>query len=273
MSSGRRSNAQKRKNSKAGAGARRRGSVPVPPAPVRGSAVGDVIAVLMIVVAIAMVISIVSPSSAPVTQATGEFLELSFGVGALLLPVSIILFSATFFVEEGEVTGVRVIVGLLLVVLAVLGLLSLSLPGADSDPSLVLVAESARARGGYVGGALAWSLLQLVGRPVGDVVLVGTIVAGVIVCGFSVSDTVVRLRLRLSGIRDSLGGSRERPRAGARFADAYGRGRGGRRPRGAQDQLYRLPQDERPRPGKKAKGRAPGGCGPGRGRAHEAPAS
>ena len=48
MSSGRRSNAQKRKNSKAGAGARRRGSVPVPPAPVRGSAVGDVIAVLMI---------------------------------------------------------------------------------------------------------------------------------------------------------------------------------------------------------------------------------
>lgn len=222
MSSGRRSNAQKRKSSKAGAGARRRGSVPVPPAPVRGSAVGDVIAVLMIVVAIAMVISIVSPSSAPVTQATGEFLELSFGVGALLLPVSIILFSATFFVEEGEVTGVRVIVGLLLVVLAVLGLLSLSLPGADSDPSLVLVAESARARGGYVGGALAWSLLQLVGRPVGDVVLVGTIVAGVIVCGFSVSDTVVRLRLRLSGIRDSLGGSRERPRAGARFADAYG---------------------------------------------------
>jgi cation transport ATPase len=83
MPSNRRSNAQqKRRNNQSSKG---RGKAQAQaPAIRRGSAAWDILAVVLIVIAVAMIVAIVSPTSAPVTRATGDALVACFGVGALL---------------------------------------------------------------------------------------------------------------------------------------------------------------------------------------------
>ncbi len=199
------SNVQKGKRKKSGG--RQAGGRPSSPQrllPAKGSVGSDVLGVVLLVVAIALGISVLLPSSAPVTRLCGEVLSLLFGVGAFLLPLALAIFSLTFFVDGEGPMGSRVALGLLLVILAVLGLLSANLPLASQDPDLVLVAANATARGGYVGGGIAWALLSTLGRTVANVVLVGVAVAGAIVCGFSVSGAVSRLRDAGQSAREGL---------------------------------------------------------------------
>ncbi len=206
--------------SKGGAQARRQ-------APGRGGAVAlsptqaDILGVVLAVVAVAMLAAIVVPSSAVVTSALHDFLALSFGAAALLVPVALFLFAMTFFMgEEGPVSG-RVATGLSLIVLSVMAMLSLNLPAAAADPSVVFDPAVAEASGGYVGGGVAWCLLELVGQVVGNVVLVGVIVAGVVVCGFSISDAVARAREGIAGIAEERHARAEERRSQA-IIDAAG---------------------------------------------------
>ena len=169
-----------------------------------------------------MFLSLVTPTSAPVTHALGEFLTLCFGMGAFLCPVALIVFSSTFFVEREGSAGTRVAVGLALVVAAILGILSINVPGAEANPDAVLVAQVAASRGGYVGGGIAWCLLESVGMTVGNVVLVGVIAAGAIVCGFSLSGAVQRLRERYQAFEARHEAARQQRMAGQAGAyDAY----------------------------------------------------
>ncbi|WP_370873221.1 FtsK/SpoIIIE family DNA translocase [Olsenella profusa] len=180
------------------------------PTPIRGTVVGDLVGVGLIVASIAMIVSVVAPSSAVVTRAMGQFLELCFGVGAILCPIALIVVAATFFVDDdGPISG-RIALGLVLIVLAILGILSINMSLADAHPDAVLVPETVVARGGYVGGAIAWGLLVSVGRIVGNVILVGVVVAGIVVCGFSVSDMVTHLRDALRTVRDAHEDARAR---------------------------------------------------------------
>ena len=206
--------------SKGGAQARRQ-------APARGGAVAlsstqaDILGVVLAVVAVAMLAAIVVPSSAVVTSALHDFLALSFGAAALLVPVALFLFAMTFFMgKEGPVSG-RVAVGLSLIVLSVMAMLSLNLPAAGADPAVVFDPAVAQASGGYVGGGVAWCLLELVGQVVGNVVLVGVIVAGVVVCGFSISDAVARAREGIAGIAEERHARAEERRSQA-IIDAAG---------------------------------------------------
>ncbi len=206
--------------SKGGAQARRQ-------APARGGAVAmsstqtDILGVVLAVVAVAMLVAIVVPSTAVVTSALHDFLALSFGAAALLVPVALFLFALTFFMgEEGPVSG-RVAVGLSLIVLSVMAMLSLNLPAASADPAVVFDPAVAEVSGGYVGGGVAWCLLELVGQVVGNVVLVGVIVAGVVVCGFSISDAVARAREGIAGIAEERHARAEERRSQA-IIDAAG---------------------------------------------------
>ena len=222
MPSKRSSNAQQKRRSKgsgsAGRGRAQRESL----APARGTAANDILGVALIVVSVVMFLSLVTPTSAPVTHALGEFLTLCFGMGAFLCPVALIVFSSTFFVEREGSAGTRVAVGLALVVAAILGILSINVPGAEANPDAVLVAQVAATRGGYVGGAIAWCLLKSVGMTVGNVVLVGVIAAGAIVCGFSLSGAVQRLRERYQAFEARHEAARQQRMAGQASAyDAY----------------------------------------------------
>lgn len=222
MPSKRSSNAQQKRRAKgsgsAGRGRAQRESL----APARGTAANDILGVALIVVSVVMFLSLVTPTSAPVTHALGEFLTLCFGMGAFLCPVALIVFSSTFFVEREGSAGTRVAVGLALVVAAILGILSINVPGAEANPDAVLVAQVAASRGGYVGGAIAWCLLESVGMTVGNVVLVGVIAAGAIVCGFSLSGAVQRLRERYQAFEARHEAARQQRMTGRGAAyDAY----------------------------------------------------
>ena len=211
MPSKRRSNAQqKRRTNQSSKG---RGKAQAQASAIRrGSAAWDILAVLLIVLAVAMIVALVMPSSAPVTRATGDALVACFGVGALLFPLTIIAFAATFFVAEGEGLSSRVALGLTLVVVSFLAIISLNLGEAEVDPDLVISAEHVGSLGGYVGGAVAWCLLKSVGRAVGYVILAGVIIAGVIVCGFSISGAVQKVSERAEEARESLHAASERRR-------------------------------------------------------------
>lgn len=179
--------------------------------PERGSVTGDLVGIALAVVAIAMVVSIVAPSSAVITSAVGNGLELAFGAGAILFPLALLAFSATFFVEDGTLVSGRIAAGLTLVVLAVLAMLSLNLPGAESMPESVVSETVVKGAGGYVGGFIALALLRFLGVIVGNVVLVGLVVTGIVICGFSISDAVSRINSRLA-----LAGELHRARAEAK---------------------------------------------------------
>ncbi len=180
----RRSNAANAKRGSAGTAARK-GNVTMQ---------NDIVGVVLAVVAIAMLVSLIMPSGAVVTHAVQQALTYCFGAGAFLVPVTLLLFAATFFVEGDGFMGGHVALGLSVITVSVLALISLFVPGADADASLVLNPEVVSYAGGCVGGGVAWLLLNLVGRPVGFVLLCGFAVLGVIVCGFSLSDFVVKLR-------------------------------------------------------------------------------
>lgn len=200
---------QKRKpNAAAGnqrAGAGRQGAVTFGHASLQN----DIVGVVLAIIAIAMLVSLVAPSGAVITHAVERVLTLCFGVGAILCPLTLFLFSLTFFVEGEEPFGGRAALGLLLVSLSILSLISLFAPGAEEDPSIVLQQEMLQDYGGYVGGGVASVLLRLVGKPVGLVLLVGLAMLGVIICGFSVSGFVVRVRQGAERVREVRASARQ----------------------------------------------------------------
>lgn len=163
-----------------------------------GTVRGDIVGIALAVVAVALLASIVVPTTAVVTSAVRDFLALAFGVAAPLVPLALLAFALTFFVRAEQGLPARVAGGLTLVVLAILAAVSLNLPAAAADADAVFAPAAARGAGGYVGGAIAWALLELVGTVVGNVVLVGVALAGVVVCGFSISGTVERARGRIA---------------------------------------------------------------------------
>ena len=158
----------------------------------------DIVGVVVAVLAVALFIALVSPSTAIVTRTMSGALISSFGAGAILFPIALFVFAITFFIdEEGPISG-RVALGLLLIVLAVLAMLSINLPEAELAPEAVITPGVLEGAGGYVGGGLAWVLLKLVGRSIGNVLLAGMVIAGVVVCGFSISGAVSKLRASAS---------------------------------------------------------------------------
>ena len=184
----------------------------------------DLIGIGIIVVAVAMIFSLVMPSSAIVTHAMAEGLRLGFGEGALLVPIALLLFAITMFLPTDSALVGRVALGLSLVVLAVLSMLSLMAAGSEEVPEQVLDATLAASTGGYVGAGIAWLMLTFVGRAVGMVLLVGLAVAGIVVCGFSVSNLVMRIQESMGVAAEHLSRARERvqsSRRRERFDDAW----------------------------------------------------
>ncbi len=215
-----------------GKGAARGQAKAAPGALALGTAQSDILGVVLAVAAVAMLVAVVVPSSAVVTSAVHDFLALSFGAGAPLVPIALFAFAMTFFFDgDGPVSG-RIAAGLALVLLAVLAMLSLNLPGAAEAPGTVLEPASAEQAGGYVGGAIAFALLTLLGGIVGNVVLVGCVLAGVVVCGFSISGVVTSARERARDLADGHRARVEERRAQA-IIDA------------AADESYGAPAAER----------------------------
>ncbi len=179
------------------------------PALVLTDAERDILGVVLAVLAIAMFVSVVVPSGAVVTSAVGHALKVSFGTGAVLVPAALFLFSMTFFMGEGGPISGHAAAGLTLIVLAILAMLSLNQPGIADAPELAMSSDIVEVAGGYVGGFVALWLAKLVGVIVGNVLLLGVIAAGIVICGFSISDAVSRVSERMSYAREDAAARRQ----------------------------------------------------------------
>ena len=158
-----------------------------------------------------------APIALPRLQGTANdivgLLLVVLAVAMAVFPAALLAFALTFFLgDEEPITG-RIAFGLCLIISAALSIVSITCPGAPNDNGVVLAHEILRARGGYVGGGIAWALLRTVGREVGIVVLVGSIIAGIVICGFSISDAVGRFRAGVASARASLAEAGEERRA------------------------------------------------------------
>jgi S-DNA-T family DNA segregation ATPase FtsK/SpoIIIE len=183
------------RSSNAAKNAKKKGRTAAMPATepvVKAGALHDIAGVALIVIAIGMAIALLSPSSAVISAAANTALTLGFGVGAMLVPVSLLCYAVTYFVPTTGPVSTRVALGLTFIVLAILAMLSLTQAGVDLTPALVFDKQRLVEAGGYVGAALAWALLTLVGKNIGLVVLIGLIVVGVVICGFSISSVVAK---------------------------------------------------------------------------------
>lgn len=211
MPAQRSSNAAKRR-----AGQSRRASASQGLTPVQNDVIGVVLAVL----AIALFVSVILPSTALVTSAVGHGLKLCFGTGAPLFPIALFMFAMTFFMRDEGPVSTRIAVGLTLDVLAALAMISLNFPGAEQNPQILLFESNLEVAGGYVGGGIALVLLQMLGRIVGNILLLGVLIAGIVVCGFSISDVVSRASGRFDEMREDHRIRREE-RAAAREEASY----------------------------------------------------
>lgn len=180
-----------------------------PMSPERAALINDLVGVGLIVLALCMIVAVITPSTAVVTHALSEGLKLGFGEGALLVPIAIILFAITLFLPTDNGIVARVAVGLALILLAILSMLSVMAPSIEKDPSMILEAEVAQIYGGYVGSGIAYVLLTGVGQIAAMVILSGLAVAGVVVCGFSISNLALKIRQSMSSAAQHIAQSRE----------------------------------------------------------------
>ena len=163
---------------------------------VEPSANRDIAGVVIAVLAIASFIAVISPATAPVTAAVAGFYHLGFGLGAFVLPIVILLFAATLFLGEDSPLNVRSVAGGAVVFVAVVSILSLMVPGTSDSCELMFTPQNLSASGGYIGAFIASALQNALGKPIAMVVLLGLVVVGLVIIGFSVGSVLRSARDR-----------------------------------------------------------------------------
>lgn len=155
----------------------------------------DIWGVICAVIAVVLfIIAIMSPSGI-LTTWLSNIIHVGLGKGAFILPFVMILISATFFAKpDGQEVPVRVAVGLLLLFLAVLVLYALYTPGVQQQTLEPLFSRANLVnQGGYIGAAIAWVLLLLMGQVVSTVLVVGLILVALLIIGFSFRGLIEKL--------------------------------------------------------------------------------
>lgn len=147
----------------------------------------DIAGIAIAVVAVVSFIAVVSPTSAPVSNAIAGFYHLGFGLGAYVLPFGLLMFSAGLFLRDRAPLNARTLLGGSLILLGVLAILSLLVPGTEFGTAAMFETDALSSSGGYVGALVASALQQALGKTISLVVLIGLIIVGFVVIGFSVS--------------------------------------------------------------------------------------
>lgn len=150
----------------------------------------DILGVMLAVVAVASLIAVMAPASAPVTQAISSFYHLGFGLGGYVLPLALLAISAALFLKPGAPVSARTATGGALIFIAVCALLSLFTPGTEVSTEAMFIPASLSSTGGYLGAFLASAMQGALGKPISAVICVGVAVLGLVVIGFSVSEAV-----------------------------------------------------------------------------------
>ena len=163
----------------------------------------DITGVAIAVLAVVLFVTAVLPPSGFITSALATGLHLALGIGSYVLPFVLIIVGVSFLARsDADSFALRMGVGLAMLFFAFETILSLFTPGADTDSGLLFVQESLVSRGGYLGAGVSWALLELLGRLVGCIVMVGVACGGAVVIGFSISGALRLVQEKASDIRE-----------------------------------------------------------------------
>ena len=162
----------------------------------------DIAGLVMAVFAVASLIAVVAPSTAPVTSAIASFYHLGFGLGGFVLPIALLFVAALVFARHESALTLRTTVGVLIIFLSVIALLALLLVPGELSLAMTVAEGEIATSGGYVGFFIAAALAGAVGKPIAIVVLIGTLLAGAMLIGFSLTSCARSVGERLRGLSD-----------------------------------------------------------------------
>jgi S-DNA-T family DNA segregation ATPase FtsK/SpoIIIE len=155
----------------------------------------EVIGVAMALLGVALLIAVLSGHTGMLTDALVYVLRLFFGLGAILIPVMLVVWGVSFF-ARAEVREARTGIGLGVMALATISILALTTVQGSVTPRTAIFASTQvlSDHGGYVGGTLAWALASTVGVTISYILLAGLVLVGAIVTGLSVATVFERVR-------------------------------------------------------------------------------
>ena len=157
----------------------------------------DIVGVILIVVAIALFVTVIFNPGGMLTSALSTGLRMSFGAGLYLLPFIVLLVAITVLVRfQREHVSLRLSLGIAIIYFAILTLMASFTGGAEQDPSKLFNPAILVGRGGYIGAGIAWVCLTLFGLTVTVILMIGFILVGCIVIGFSLSALIEKIRMR-----------------------------------------------------------------------------
>ena len=107
-----------------------------------------------------------------------------------MLPLALLAASALVFLRDRAVVPARTCVGLILIFVSVISMLSLAVPHTSLSTAGMFESDVLASSGGYVGAFVASALQMSVGKTIGYVVLVGVLMLGFVILGFSISSLV-----------------------------------------------------------------------------------
>ncbi|MDR0501239.1 MAG: DNA translocase FtsK [Coriobacteriales bacterium] len=154
----------------------------------------DLAGVLIAILAIVLLVVVLMPSNAIAAHFISEGLRVLVGLGAYILPFLLLCWATTFFIKQRLTNSpMRLLIGLAVIYLAIISLASANGTNESANLSQIFLHDHLIAGGGYIGGCITWALLTLVGGVPTTIILVGLILAGLVLIGFSISKLIENL--------------------------------------------------------------------------------
>lgn len=165
----------------------------------------EIAGIACFIVGVILFIAAVLPTSAVVTTFVSQFLHLSFGLGAYILPFLFIAIGVCLVYRfERERLSMRVAIGLTVIFVALLAFFALFTPESSADATdNLFIEQQLTSHGGYVGAGIAWLGITLLGQVITGIVLGGCILIGVVIIGFSISSFIEKVREKQSQMHSS----------------------------------------------------------------------
>lgn len=158
----------------------------------------DIWGIVLVAAAVALAIALLSTRTGVIGEAIATLFRQAFGMGALAVPLFLLLWGVTFFVKAFDISEARMGSGLGTLLLAIVGMLALAAPPAGEwDPAAVGM------HGGYAGAGIAWLLRSAFGVTIAYVLLVALALVACVVAGLSVSGFLDWAGSRVKGAPDS----------------------------------------------------------------------
>lgn len=155
----------------------------------------DIASVALIVIALALLATVIVSPEGVVTGALSMALRYTLGIGVYVLPILLIILAITLLIRfEREMVPTRVAIGFALLFIAFLSIVGLFTPGAEAEPNVIFAPIYLVSHGGYIGAGVAWAALNLFGLTVSTILMAGLIIIAFIIIGFSLSSLYERIR-------------------------------------------------------------------------------